>query len=575
MAPAVVAAGATTTQLNQAVAILRDNQAASASGDLVGMASIGLDLVIDQTIDTAEWVADKLPHDIFRWIVGALAKVHETFEALTGDTSQIGAHIRALMGAGQQVAAQEANAAGCRSAIGQIWQGQAFDSFSSRIQAVGRTTGAVAAVLTSDAERHLVLAGQLADAKRGVITLASELARELCAYVWVILRNLGLIIVGGVWTLAAAAVSGGISGGFRGAVNGFARGGLGGMVSGGFHGAVDGAKENVEALLRAAFDRFVQWAVGKVGQKLQQIAAFVRQYVDEMGTTLGQVADTGQRAHRAAALLRGQGDPGTNSDGPADGSFGDRATGSAPQAMDGDLIELNQALGDPNAKLPPGYSRATPQQLAEMGITPEVLTDENGYAAEVFTTKDGGVVVAFPGTGAGGGELAPDIVEDAVGGATVSPQTQQVLALSDAIEHSPYADQVVYTGHSLGGRHAAIAALNSGQPAVTYDSAGVSQTTLNYVAQRNGDDPAAMVAQANDQQIRRYYAGDDPLTAAQERFDQGIAESLPDAIGHPHALSDPYTHTPDRAKIPEPYQHGHDLSHAGELWEERHGHLRR
>ncbi|MGJ6979177.1 hypothetical protein ACSDQ9_01415 [Aestuariimicrobium soli] len=575
MSVAVVASGATTSQINQAVALLGDNQQASFTGDVRGAAAVGIDTVIDQTIDTAQWVADKLPSSIFTWIVDALAKVHETFEDLTGDTSQIGGHVRALMQAARDVAAQEANVAGCGSAVGQIWQGQAFDSFSTRIQSVGRATGGVAGVLASDAERHLVLAGQLADSKHGVIKLASDLASELCAYAFVILRNLGLIIAAGVWVLAGAAVSGGISGGFKGAVKGFSKGGLGGMISGGFHGAVDGAKENVEAVLKAAFDKFVAWAVRKVGQKLQQISVFVRTHLDTMNTTLGQIAETGTRAERAAALLRGQSDPGTSSDAPQRGSYGDQAMGADPQARDGDLVTVNEAIGDPSKPLPPGYSRATDADLASLGLTRDMLKDDQGLEAEVFKTPEGGYVVAFAGTTAGSDKSAgPDIIEDAVGGATVSPQTQRVLAISDAIEKSPNGDQVAYTGHSLGGRHAAVAAMNSGQPAVTYDAAGVSQSTVNYVAERNGDDPAAVTARANDTQVRRYYAGDDPLTAAQERFDHGIADSLPDAIGRPYALSDPYTHTPDSATLPKPYEHGHDLTHAGELWERKYGYLR-
>ncbi|CAI9409393.1 hypothetical protein [Aestuariimicrobium sp. T2.26MG-19.2B] len=570
---AAMRTGATTAQLNSAVALLGDNHGASPFGDLKGAGAVVVDVVIDQTIDTAQWVADQLPHDIFGWIVDAVAKVHETFEQLTGDTSQIGAHVGALMRASQQVASQQAQASGCGSAVGQIWQGQAYDSFSTRIRALGRATGAVSGVLTSAAERHLVLAGQLASAKRGLIELTAELVRELCNTAFTIVRSLGLVVAAGVWVLGAAALGGGISGGFKGAVNGFTKGGFGGMISGGFHGAVSGAKGSVEAVLKVAFDRFVQWAMGRVGQALQRIAVFVRQNIDVMTATLGQIADTGMRSQRAAALLRGQSDPGSASDGPSRGSYGDRARGADPQAMDGDLIALNQAMGSPDAPLPPGYSRATDADLAALGLTRAQLTDPNGFQAEVFRTPEGGYVVAFAGTGAAGGQFQPDAVEDGIGGATVSPQTQQVLAISDAIERSSQGDQVVYTGHSLGGRQAAIAAINSGQPAVTYDAAGVSQATVNYVAERNGDDPAALISRANDDQIRRYYASDDPLTAFQEGNGGSAAAALPDAIGRPYPLGDAPGNNPSAGQGVPDFA-GHDLSHAGDLWEQRYGSLR-
>ncbi len=312
-----------------------------------------------------------------------------------------------------------------------------------------------------------------------------------------------------------------------GAIGGF----FSGAVSGGINGAEDAARM-IPALFEQAFRNFVNWALGRVQAALNHLADFVKACIDPMVAVIGNIAGAGVRAERAASLLLGKGDPGTHADAPAPGSYGDTGQGTDPRASDGDLITLNQAIGDPNAPLPPGYSRLTPAEIAALGLTGKLQNDGNGFIADVFKTPDGTYVVAFGGTTVGPGGAMPDVVEDGVGATTMSPQTQQVLDITDAIQRSGNGDDVLYTGHSLGGRLAAIAAIDTGNAAVTYDSAGVSQSTIDYVAAKNGVDPSTLVNQANDGQIRRYYAGDDALTFAQERWPVSAA-GAPDALGTP------------------------------------------
>jgi dienelactone hydrolase len=572
---------ATTADIRRAAEILGDN-AGVGGGHALGAASIVVDRVIDQVINTRQLAGGLLPEPFNGWIIDALATFHETLTSLTGDSSRIGAHIGHLVRAAGVVGAQLAGVAQTRSTAQGCWEGPGAQAFERRIDAVGLATRGLAGVLAFSAERHLVLASQQADAKRGVIRLVAQLASDLVQAAVRFLNQMGVSLAMGGWDVVSNTVGGAFSGAASGASRGWSSGGfvgaVGGFFSGLFGGGADGFRRGVEeakARIRAAFDNFVSWALRKLAEILHHVHDFVKRHVDTMVTTVGQISGAGVRSGRAAALLRGRGDPGTHADRPTHGSYGDRAAGADPRRMDGDLIGLNLAIGDPSAKLPDGYERATPADLAELGLTPDLLTDPNGFQAEVFRTPDGSYVVAFPGTGAGGGAFMPDAVEDAVGGATMSQQTGNVLRITDALQRSGNANNVVFTGHSLGGRLAAVAALDTGNAAVTYDAAGVSQATINYIAQKNGVDPATLVERANEGQIRRYYAGNDPLTAAQERW-PGYASSLPDAVGKPFPIG-PINHSyPTGTDIGSlGYDHGHDLTTMDDLWRQRYGHLSR
>jgi hypothetical protein len=338
-------------------------------------------------------------------------------------------------------------------------------------------------------------------------------------------------------------------------------------VSGGSAGAEDAARMS-PALFEQAFRNFVNWALGRVQAALNHLADFVKACIDPMVAVLGNIAGAGVRAERAASLLLGKGDPGTHANAPAPGSYGSTGQGTDPRASDGDLIALNQAIYNPNATLPDGYTRLTPAQIDALGLTGK-LGNDNGFIAEVFQKKDGTYVVAFGGTTVGPGGAMPDVIEDGVGATTMSPQTQQVLDITDAIQRSGNGDNVLYTGHSLGGRLAAIAAIDTGNAAVTYDSAGVSQSTIDYVAAKNGVDPSTLVNNANDGQIRRYYAGDDALTFAQERWPVSAA-GAPDALGTPIEVG---TEKNDLNTIQDgtTFIGGHMLDHMNTLWQAQYG----
>ncbi len=580
----------TTAKISQAASLLGDNSGMGGNY-LAGAGSIVIDHIIDQIVKPASIVGGLLPEPFDGWIRQAMRNFHEVLTALTGNSSAIGDHIAALLRTAGNVAKQSPFLLKASATALACWQGPGADSFQSRIGASGVATAGVAGVLGFTAERHLVLAGQQADAKRGVIRLVTQLAGDLVQAAIRFLAQMGVSLAMGGWDVASHTIGGAASGAWNGVSSGWKSGGfagaVGGFFSGLFGGGSDGFQRGVaeaKARIQAAFNNFVSWAIRKVGEVLRTISDFVKRYVENMVAVVGQISGAGVRATRAAALLRGRADPLTHAHAPGHGTYGRDSAGTGPRGRDGALIQLNLAIGKPDAELPAGYRRATPADLAKLGLSPSLLVDANGLKAEVFVTPDGTYVMAFAGTGAGdahphslGAGFRNDAIEDAIGGGTMSPQTGNVLRITEALQRSGHADDVVFTGHSLGGRLATVAALDTGNAAVTYDAAGVSKATVDYLANKNGVDPNSLVNHANDGQIRRYYAGHDPLTAAQERW-SASADSLPDAIGRPIPMG-PINHNDLTSADVDGlgYGHGHDLTTLEKLWKEQYGsdpHLR-
>jgi hypothetical protein len=567
---------ATVADIHSANSIL-DGQSSAGGGTVIdSVTNIAVDGFIDTVVVVSQYLARNLPGQFWDWIAQACTSYEEVLHTLTGDSAAITGHIAWLLDASFQIDAKAGLTDQARSQAITCWQGPGAEAFLATVDVTGAVTRSTAVLLRSVASDHFTLCGQLLNAKRGVFTLFQQLKSDLSGAVPMFLAQMGLAITGSVITLVGGTIGGAVNGAAGGAASGWHSGGvlgaiggfLGGAVSGGIHGAEDAARM-VPALFEQAFRNFVSWALGRVQAALNHLADFVRACIDPMVAVIGNIAGAGVRAERAASLLRGAGDPGSHADAPQPGSYGSNDQGDHPRATDGDLIALNQAIGDPTATLPPGYSRLTPAELAALGLTPDTLLGANGFIADVFRTPGGRYVVAFGGTTVGPGGAMPDVVEDGVGATTMSPQTQQVLSITDAIQRSGNGDNIIYTGHSLGGRLAAIAAIDTGNAAVTYDSAGVSQATIDYVAAKNGVDPSTLVAQANDGQIRRYYAGDDALTFAQERWPVSAA-GAPDALGTPIEVG-PEKNTLTTIEDGTTFVAGHMLDHMSDLWQAQYG----
>ncbi|MDN5726644.1 MAG: DUF2974 domain-containing protein [Propionibacteriales bacterium] len=549
----------TTQSITQATALLESGPGMSDAQQDAGIEILG------KSLTAASLVDEKLVDQMVTWISDKLGMFQELLDSLDGDPGAIRSHRDALIRAAGRV---DDRANDLRAVTGAVveWSGNSAAAFRSTSSASELCVRATATTMKSIAVRHITVASQMAVMKGKVIKLVTELARTLCRQGFQFLIEAGLRLAAGQWILAAAAVSGkAVEGGLKGAWNGLKSGNPLGALAGGVKGAVDGGMDEVRRRIIAAVNKFIAWAGKMVSTVMKRVNREVDTSLRPIVQQIGEITGDGNRMERATSLLTTGRDPGNASGDAAQGTAGDTIKGKGPQAKDHDLIKLNQAIGKSDAELPPGYRRASDEDLRRLGLTRKDLTSANGFASEVFVAPDGSSVVAFKGT-EGGEEGQKDWAENAEGGFTVSPQTEQTLMISKKVSQSPGGDDVVYTGHSLGGRLASEASMASGNGAVTYNAAGVSPASVDYIAASQGRDPDELRADANNGQVRRYYTGDDPLTAAQERSEH--TKGMPDAVGAPVQLS------PDAGDLgdvqnKDAYGKGHGQDNVESEWNEK------
>lgn len=415
------------------------------------------------------------------WLISHIKPIDEMLDKLCGDSGALTQHAAPLVAAAQ---ALETHAQGMDSAVDnsrQHWTGPAADAWAGLMGAESGCARSGAPVLRAMATAVLEIGAYVGRARQAIVVAASKLIKDLMV-------EAGKLVGWAVLSLGGAVVE------------------------------------------------FIRWAARYISVTIRDMVTMLQSVVAEGSTHLGQVAGLGRQLERAAQVLTTGNDPGELQD-VAPGSIADRTKGGH-QDHDRDLAELASANNDAgdagtgmgSTAVPPPYEQVTdPQALADLGITPDMLHDEtSGFNARVFTDpKTGEVVVAFNGTNFGEGN---DVGEDVTGTTVLSPQSEQAMRLAQAINSSAQADNVVYTGHSLGGRLAAVASMTSGNPAVTFNSAGVSSATQNYFAALNGSDPQAYREQINAGQVRSYTTGNDPLTMVQERV-PGVNDAAPDSVG--------------------------------------------
>ncbi|UOF15232.1 hypothetical protein IEQ11_00765 [Lysobacter capsici] len=223
--------------------------------------------------------------------------------------------------------------------------------------------------------------------------------------------------------------------------------------------------------------------------------------------------------------------------------FSEQLAGQQPQKeIDTALAELSSDVYETTNTGAAGWTRLTPDQLTNLkgpdgkpaGIDPASLdVDGSGFRAAVYTNGDGQYVVAFAGTNGfnplGDGDIANDVGQ---GLGFNTSQYKQAVALAKEAE-AAFGDNVVFTGHSLGGGLASTAALATGNTAVTFNAAGLSNDTLRDL----GFTPHEARSQAEDGQIRRYNVDGDPLTGAQQGVE--LINGMPDAVGYELNLAHP------------------------------------
>lgn len=155
-----------------------------------------------------------------------------------------------------------------------------------------------------------------------------------------------------------------------------------------------------------------------------------------------------------------------------------------------------------------GYSAASPEDYDRLGITPAPDVKVFKTEAEAGTPH---YVVSFRGTelGAGLRTAIADICIDLLQGMGLYTGAYDRTA-ETAKNAGASGESVEFTGHSKGGGQAALASAITGEPATTFNSAGVHSGTLKRAHVSNSQQ------EAMGQNIRAYSNERDPLNNAQD-----------------------------------------------------------
>ncbi|WP_203568800.1 alpha/beta hydrolase family protein [Aestuariimicrobium ganziense] len=406
------------------------------------------------------------------WIISHIGPIDEALDQLTGDADELQQTSAAWSQTGQALDLHASAMVGVGSRVTQSWTGDAADAFTTHNAAEQGCARAATGVFETMGTRLLGVGDYVGNARKSIIAIASKLIGDLVR---------AAIRVASHWWKPWAWAS--------------------------------------------AISDFIAWALDFIANTLREIAAILQDVVAQGTMLLGQIGGMGQDLRRAASILRDGSDPGLVGD-VADGSFGDTIQGDT-RPQDRDLMRLT------NHETVDGYTPLTDDQLRELGIDPALLTnDETGFVSKVFRGPSGELVVMFEGTDFG---TVEDVTEDLYGTTVLSGQSADASRLAQALNGSPAADDVIYTGYSLGGRLAAVASMTSGNGAVTFNAAGVSPATLDHFAQQNRMDPTDYRQQLQSGQVRLYTTADDPLTNVQEDFSL-TKHTAPDAVGQQYYL---------------------------------------
>ncbi len=228
---------------------------------------------------------------------------------------------------------------------------------------------------------------------------------------------------------------------------------------------------------------------------------------------------------------------------PSDPStaFSESVRGQQPQAVDRQLPPLLQDLyhtaaerraggAETFAALPDGWSRMDDAALQRAGIDPRLQHDaKSGFDAAFYRNPQGNVVLGFCGTD----ELKDWKHNLGQGLGFSDAQYASAIQLGSQAKQA-FGDNLLISGHSLGGGLAAASSMVNDVPAVTFNAAGVNNKTL----EREGLDADAAKAYAADGLIRGYHVKNELLTYLQE--DNLLTRGLmPDAAGRQIQLPEP------------------------------------
>jgi hypothetical protein len=278
---------------------------------------------------------------------------------------------------------------------------------------------------------------------------------------------------------------------------------------------------------------------GQFGQGMSpQLVGAARALLAEAGSLTRQAAEqrSASSAGTGEAGAVGAGGGGAEAAGAASPApFSDQVGGRDPRAVDLDLARMADNVYEPTAAVG-NWRRLSGPELAAIGLRPGDLENPSGSGLRASVYESNGrYVLAFAGTNSGG-----DIGADAYQAFGLpTEQYHQASAIAQKAS-AAFGDNLVFTGHSLGGGLASYAALQTGRPAVTFNAAGLHDLTLGSTPGTFGpDDPDEARQRAANGLVRSYHVANEPLSSAQEGSGIDGYDFLPDAVGHRIELSEP------------------------------------
>lgn len=219
----------------------------------------------------------------------------------------------------------------------------------------------------------------------------------------------------------------------------------------------------------------------------------------------------------------------TTAAGNASSSFADQVRGQDVHAIDQTLARIMSDVYYGTGV--EGWQQMTSDQVRDVGIDPDLLhSDKSGFSAGLYTDNQGHYVVAYVGTD----EAKDWLTNLGQGLGFKDAQYDQAIALAQQAKIA-FGNEVVITGHSLGGGLAGAASIVSDIPAVTFNASGVHDNTL----ERQGLDADAAKRYADESGLVRRYAVDNEILTKLQEDSIPLKWVMPDAVGHKIELPDP------------------------------------
>ncbi len=459
-----------------------DILAASSSLTAAPEVDAGLMAALNQKVQPSNWLDGALDV-LYGWVLSQLDIFQNILDSLCGDGEQIAQAQTGYKQCAIAVEAKDWSVQTAEAVATAVWQGKAKDQFEATIQALLRVFESYAGAVNTVAALEGTLGESTAVTKEIITSIVKDMLGEITRW------------------------------------------GVGALFAG-----------------PTGIQAFCTWAAVRIAQTAQLVYDIAMDLIERATTLVGHVQRIGDALARAARTLqtgeiqRAMGDP------AKPGTAGDAIKGPDPQEKDVDLAKIVSNSGSDDDKTTDmeiarlGYSRVDPhdaETLARYGLTPDMLSDQdNGFGAHLYLDRDGKPIIVFDGTDFNNPK---DVAECGIGGVTVSPHTQNVMEVVRALESSGYADEAIYTGHSLGGRLAAEAGMASGNGAVIFNAAGVSEASINYIASQRGMTPESLRTEMDAGSVRSYRNDNDVLYLLQEHM-PGVNYLMPDAVGVQHTI---------------------------------------